>query len=62
MLYITPEHYIKHVAPGAVKKMLTWRCEQTGAELCQAVVEFPVRDDQQVTGWGRQTGFVVHDC
>ncbi|KAH3729468.1 hypothetical protein DPMN_055439 [Dreissena polymorpha] len=36
------------VTYGAVKKMLSWRCEQTGAELCQAVIEFPLQDDQQI--------------
>ncbi|XP_052808847.1 uncharacterized protein LOC128237389 [Mya arenaria] len=33
---------------GAVKKMLSWCCEQTGAHLCQATVDFPITDEQQL--------------
>jgi len=36
------------VCEGAVKKMLSWRCEQTGARLCVGTVDFPVTGNQQV--------------
>ncbi|XP_060551212.1 uncharacterized protein LOC132712792 [Ruditapes philippinarum] len=40
--------FILNVTYGAVKKMLRWRCEQTGAQLQEVEVDFPIKDKQQL--------------
>lgn len=47
-LLIFPKNYTNCIILGAVKKLLKWQCELTGAVLQEETVTFPVTGNQQV--------------